>query len=175
MARLLLLFILVPIAELVLLIEIGRWAGLPATLALIVLTGALGAYLARRQGLAVLGEIRSETSAGRLPARQLVDGALILVAAAVLMTPGVLTDAFGFFCLFPPGRRLLREILARRFERAVRAGSVGVAIDLDLGADFGAGSAGPYARETRDVTPRPADSNDTLDRRLPKGKPDREA
>lgn len=158
MARLLALFILVPIAELILLVEIGRRVGLPATLALIVFTGALGAFLARRQGLAVLAEIRAEMAAGRLPAGQLVDGALILAAAAVLMTPGVLTDVFGFFCLIPPGRRRLRAFLARRFEHSIRSGSATVSIDptVDLGVDFGAGFGSRYPRVTRDVTPRPA-------------------
>ena len=158
MGRLLLLFILVPIAELALLIEIGKRVGLPATLALIVATGALGAYLARRQGLGVLAEIRSEMAAGRLPAGQLVDGALILTAGAVLMTPGVLTDAFGFFCLIPPGRRLLKRYLTRRFERAVKSGTVKMSVDL------GGGFAGPYRRETRDVTPRRVSPESISDR-----------
>ena len=149
MGRLLLLFIVVPIVELAILLEIGERVGLLATLALIALTGVLGAYLARRQGLGILSEIRSEMNEGRLPAGQLVDGALILVAGAVLMTPGVLTDAFGFFCLMPPGRRFLKRYLSRRFERAVESGSVKVSVG------FGGGFSGPYPRETRDVTPRP--------------------
>ena len=82
----------------------------------------------------------------------LVEGALILVAGAVLMTPGVLTDALGFFCLIPPGRRLLKRYLSRRFEKAVQSGTV------KMSADFGGGFPGPYPRETRDVTPRPAQS-----------------
>ena len=150
MSRLLLLFILVPIAELALLIEIGTHLGLPATLVLIASTGALGAYLARRQGLGVLAKIRSEIGEGRLPAGQLVDGALIIVAGAVLMTPGVLTDAFGFLCLFPPARRRLKSYLSRRFEHAVKSGKV------KMSADFGGAFQGPFPTETRDVTPRPA-------------------
>jgi UPF0716 protein FxsA len=157
MARLLLLFVLVPIAELALLIEIGNRIGLAATLALIVLTGVLGAGLARHQGLGVLAKIRSEMDQGRLPTGQLVDGALILVAGAVLMTPGVLTDALGFFCLIPPGRRLLKKVLSRRFESAVQSGGV------RMSADFGGGFPGSHPssgtqRETRDVTPRPVKS-----------------
>jgi len=163
--RLLLLFILVPIAELALLIEIGKRLGLPATLALIVVTGALGATLARRQGLSVLASIRSETEAGRLPAGQLVDGAIILVAGAVLMTPGVLTDAFGFFCLFPPGRKRLRKYLSRRFESAVQSGKVNMSADFrGFGGDFGGGFGTPYPRETRDVTPRPEKPESSPDR-----------
>lgn len=153
MGRLLLLFILVPIAELALLLEIGKHLGLVATLALIVSTGALGAFLARRQGLGVLAEIRSEMAAGRLPAGQLVDGALILLAGGVLMTPGILTDLFGFFCLLPPGRRRLKSYLRRRFERAVQTGTVTMSVD------FGGDVSAAYPRETRDVTPRSAETD----------------
>ena len=161
MGRLLLLFILVPVAELALLIELGKRIGLPATLALIVFTGALGAYLARRQGLGVLAKIRSEMAEGRLPTGQLVDGALILVAGAVLMTPGVLTDAFGFLCLFPPARRRLKSYLSRRFERAIQSGGVNMSVDF---GSVGSGFPRQYPTETRDVTPRPEG---------PKGLPDR--
>jgi UPF0716 protein FxsA len=156
--RLLLLFVLVPIAELALLSEIGKRVGLPATLALIVFTGVLGAYLARRQGLGVLAKIRSEMNEGRLPAGQLVDGVLILVAGAVLMTPGVLTDALGFFCLIPPGRRFLKSYLGRRFESAVKSGTVKMSVDL------GGGHPGPYPKETRDITPRQAKAGTLPDR-----------
>ena len=93
MGRLLLLFILVPAVELVLLIEIGSRIGTLATLALIVGTGALGAILARRQGLRTIRQIQRELEAGRLPTDSLMDGVLILVAAALLVTPGILTDA----------------------------------------------------------------------------------
>lgn len=149
MARLLLLFVLVPIAELALLIEIGRHVGLLPTLGLIVATGVLGTWLARRQGLGVLAQVRGEMAAGRLPAGALVDGALILVAGAVLMTPGVLTDAFGFFCLVPAGRRLLKRSIQRRLEAAVRRGRAAAAVRFG-----GAAGADPW-REVKNVTPDP--------------------
>lgn len=148
LGRLLLLFILVPVAELALLIELGKRMGLAATLGLIVGTGILGAWLARQQGLGVLSKIRLELDQGRLPTGHLVDGALILVAGAVLMTPGVLTDALGFFCLIPPGRRVLKDYLGRRFERAIQSGKI--TMTTDFGGPFGTA----YPRETRDVTPR---------------------
>ena len=148
MARLLLLFVLVPVAELALLVELGRRVGTPATIGLIVLTGVLGAWLARRQGLGVLRSVRAEMAGGRVPAGTLVDGALIVVAGAVLMTPGVLTDALGFFLLVPAGRRLIKSRLRRRFERAVERGDVVVTADL-----FGGGRA-YRGRTERDITPR---------------------
>ena len=142
---LLILFIGVPLVELALLIQLGKVVGLLPTLALIVLTGALGAALARRQGLAVIAQVRSETAEGRIPAGPIVDGVIILLAAAVLMTPGVLTDAAGFLCLVPAFRNWLKVRLRRRFERAVKRGDGAVTVD------FG---GGPFAsREVRDVTP----------------------
>jgi UPF0716 protein FxsA len=145
---LLILFIVVPVVELALLIQLGQVVGLPATLALIVFTGALGAFLARRQGLAVVGKVRAEMADGRIPAGPIVDGVIILLAAAVLMTPGVLTDLCGFLCLVPAFRRWLKGRLKRRFEGAVRRGETAVSVD------FGSGPVG--SREVRDVTPRDA-------------------
>jgi UPF0716 protein FxsA len=143
---LLLLFIVVPVVELALLIQIGQVVGTPATLALIVFTGALGAWLARRQGLGVLTRVRAEMAQGQIPAGPIVDGVIILLAAAVLMTPGVLTDLCGFLCLVPAFRGSLKGFLKRRLERAVKQGDVTVSVDPGVGP-FG-------SREVRDVTPR---------------------
>lgn len=103
--RLLLLFTTVPLVELALLLWIGRHLGVLPTVALILLTGVLGASLARIQGLAAWRRLQEALEAGRLPGRELVEGFLILLAGAVLLTPGVLTDAVGFLLLVPPARR----------------------------------------------------------------------
>jgi UPF0716 protein FxsA len=140
-----------------LLIEIGQRIGTPATLGLIVVTGVVGAALARRQGLSALARLQRDLAEGRLPAGPLVDGVLILMAGAVLLTPGVLTDAVGFLLLIPPCRRLVMRVLTRRFERAVRRGTVGVQ------AGFG-GPASPFERPMKNVTPGHADRrHDDLD------------
>ncbi len=131
MTRLLFLFVALPAAELALLIELGMRVGTGATLALIVATGIVGASLARRQGLSVLRVVQRETAAGRLPASTLVDGVIILLASALLVTPGVLTDAFGFLCLVPAFRRLVKRKLLRRLERAAREGRVQVHLSGD--------------------------------------------
>jgi UPF0716 protein FxsA len=120
MGRLLLLFILVPTVELVLLIEVGSRIGTLATLGLIAITGLIGASLARQQGLRVLRQVQEEIAQGRLPAGSLVDGLIILIAGALLITPGILTDAFGFLCLVPAFRGFVKRVLRRRFEQAVR-------------------------------------------------------
>ena len=153
MGRLLLLFIAVPVVELLLLIEIGQRVGTLATIGLIMGTGIVGASLARQQGISTLARLRKDLDDGRLPAEPIVDGVLILVAAAVLITPGVLTDLVGFLCLVPACRRLLRRYLKRRFERAVREGTVGVTVAFD-----GAGETSSRRPPMKNVTPRrPAD------------------
>jgi len=122
--KLLLLFILVPLVELSLLIEIGRLIGTLNTLTIVVCTGILGAFLARHEGLGVLYQIRTELASGRLPASQIVDGVIILLAGAVLITPGVLTDALGFLCLIPASRNVIKKMLWSWLERAVHDGGI---------------------------------------------------
>ena len=117
--RLLLLFTVIPLVELYLLVKIGTIVGVWPTVGLVVLTGILGAALARQQGLGVLKKLNDDLGSGRLPTDALIDGALILVAGAVLLTPGLITDAFGFFLLLPPGRAAVRKILASRFGHRV--------------------------------------------------------
>ena len=145
--RLLLLFLIVPIAELYLLIEIGWRIGTFSTLALIFFTALLGSALARRQGLGVVRRIQAEMAEGRLPASSMVDGVLILLAGAVLITPGILTDVAGFVILIPATRALIKAYLWKRIERAVQRGSARVHVD------FGeAGQASGYGQD-RGETP----------------------
>lgn len=120
--RLLALFILLPLAELALLIQVGQWIGVAWTIALVAGTGLLGATLARRQGLRAWIAIHRELAEGRMPASTLVDGLLILVGGIVLLTPGILTDLCGFALLVPFSRRALRRYFAGRLRRAVERG-----------------------------------------------------
>lgn len=130
MGRLLLLFILVPTVELVLLIEVGRRIGTLPTLGLIVVTGVVGATLARHEGLQVLRRIQAELAQGQLPAGSLVDGMIILIAGALLITPGILTDVFGFLCLVPGCRDIVKKVVRKRLERAVRQQQVHVSMHV---------------------------------------------
>ena len=118
--RLFLFFTLVPLAELVLLIELGRFLGLAPTLAVVLATGALGAWLTRRQGLRALASVRSDIEHGIVPAGALLDGALILAAGLLLITPGLLTDAAGFLLLVPRVRTAIRHTIRRAIERRLR-------------------------------------------------------
>ena len=133
MGRLLLLFVALPAIELALLIELGSRFGTLHTLALIVITGVVGAAVARGQGLSVVRQIQSEVAQGRLPAGSLVDGVMILIAGALLVTPGILTDAFGFLCLVPAFRSVAKRVLQQRLEKAVRQNRVHVSMNFDPG------------------------------------------
>ncbi len=114
MLRLLLLFTLVPLVELALLVWLADKTSWLFTLWLVIFTGVLGAWLARREGLRCWREIQERTARGELPTDSLLEGLMILVAGAVLVTPGVLTDLLGFALLIPPFRRAIRRWLAGR-------------------------------------------------------------
>ncbi len=126
LSRLLLLFIVVPAVELILLIQMGQWIGTLPTVGLIIVTGIIGAYLARQQGYQVLQRVQQETQSGQMPGGALLEGAMILVAGAVLMTPGVLTDALGFLLLIPPTRKLISDIVGRQIQRRIQNGQIRV-------------------------------------------------
>jgi UPF0716 protein FxsA len=129
--RLLLLFTMVPLVELLLLLELSRHVGFLPTFALVLFTGALGAWLTRSQGMAVFGRVRLEFVAGRLPTDALLDGMLVLIAGAVLLTPGLLTDIAGFSLLWPPGRQFIRQRVARWFRSKMELGKGVVVIESD--------------------------------------------
>lgn len=131
--KLVILLTVVPLLELYLLVKVTVWTNFAFTVALILLTGLAGAVLARMQGLMVLRKMQRELAAGKLPADSLMDGAMILVAAALLVTPGILTDACGFLLLIPWSRRLAKKLLKRWIERCIREGSVRVYKDMGFG------------------------------------------
>ena len=125
--RLLLLFTIVPIAELALLIWLGQQIGFWPTIALIAATALLGSYLAHREGLSALARFRKSLAAGDMPGDALTDGIIILGAGAFLLTPGVLTDVVGFLGLLPPSRALIKRAVMKRVKRGMRSGSIRVA------------------------------------------------
>lgn len=99
-----LVFLLVPVIEIVLFIEVGGVIGVWATIAIIFLTAAIGATVARAQGLSTLGELQSRLDAGADPREPMAHGALLLIAGLLLLTPGFMTDAIGFSLLIPAVR-----------------------------------------------------------------------
>lgn len=111
------LFIAIPLIELSLLLEIGQNIGVFPTIMVVILTGILGAYLTRRQGFQILFRIRNQFQQGQFPGNSLIEGVLILIGGLTLLTPGFVTDVFGFLCIIPPTRIFFRELIKREIER----------------------------------------------------------
>lgn len=122
--KLLVLFTIVPLTELALLIEVGQKIGLTNTIVLVILTGFLGAALARSQGFEIIQRIQSELSQGQLPADSLIHGAFILAGAILLLTPGIITDILGFTLLIPLTRSLLKAYLKKYFTEKINSGQI---------------------------------------------------
>jgi UPF0716 protein FxsA len=126
-----LVLLVVPVAELWVIVSAAEGLGVLPTIALLVLVSVLGAWLVKREGMGVLRRMTSATGRGEPPTDELVDGALVAVAGLLLLTPGFLTDALGLALLVPPVRRGVRRSLVARFRRRL------------LGDLAGVGGAGP--------------------------------
>jgi UPF0716 protein FxsA len=111
---LVLLFIVVPIAELAVIIQVGQVIGVWWTIAILVADSILGSVLMRAQGRAAWRRFNEAVGAARVPAREVLDGALVIFGGALLLTPGFITDILGLLLLIPPTRAIVRAILARR-------------------------------------------------------------
>ncbi len=140
--KLLILFIAVPLLELLVIIEIGARIGYFYTIALLILVSICGAALAKREGYRAVAQIQAEINNGRVPADALIDGALILTAAALLITPGYITDAAGLLLLLPPARRPVRAYARRRLQKAASTRSFQVWTNAPAQAGFGAAGGG---------------------------------
>jgi len=123
-----LLFVVVPALELYLLIQIGTVIGATNTFILILITGIIGSYMAKTQGLSTWRALNKRFASGQIPGKELADGAIILVAGALLLTPGVLTDIVGFLGLIPVTRSLLRSTVMSIFKR-IPTVSVGMRVE----------------------------------------------
>jgi UPF0716 protein FxsA len=115
MPILVLLFIVVPIAELYVIIQVGQAIGILPTIAILLLDSIVGSWLLRQQGRAAWRRFTSATTSGKVPARETIEGALVLLGGAFLLTPGFLSDALGLVLLLPPTRAIVVRVLARRF------------------------------------------------------------
>ncbi|MDF2177889.1 FxsA family protein [Aliiglaciecola sp. CAU 1673] len=120
-----LLFVLIPIAEIALLLEVGERIGGWETIGLILLTAFIGAALVRHQGMSTLFEARRRMDMGEVPGQQMAEGMLLLIAGVLLVTPGFVTDAFGFLLVLPVTRPLLaRALLSKMQLQVVQSASV---------------------------------------------------
>ncbi len=122
--RLILLFTIVPLLELWLLLRIGDWLGAGPTLGLVLGTGFVGAWLARREGVRAWNAVQQQLARGQVPGRELLDAVLVLLAGVVLITPGILTDAVGFTLMSRPGRNWVANRIRKRLEASVEAAQI---------------------------------------------------
>jgi UPF0716 protein FxsA len=124
MRRLFLLFAVVPVIELYVLIKIGGQVGAMNTVLLVIGTALLGALLVRHEGTRTLRQITQSLSQGIVPAEEMIDGLLIFAGGILLLTPGVVTDAFALWLLFPLTRTLFKRWLRKRFDQMIASGNV---------------------------------------------------
>ena len=158
---LLLVFLLVPLIEIALFVQLGSVLHLGWILGAVVATGILGVTLVRQQGLGVLAEVQGSLSALRDPTEPLANGALILFAGALLLTPGFFTDTVGFLLLVPA----LRAALIRRLRERIVLNAAGTAPPWPAAASRGPGAdTGPIDAEYREVAP-----DGDAERRRPSG------
>lgn len=130
------LFLVIPIIEIFFLIKVGEVIGAFPTIILVVLTAVIGAGLLRQQGLSTLARFQQNLSTGKIPAQEMVEGILLAVGGALLMTPGFVSDTMGFLCLLPFSRKLIAAGIIKRSSAKFAAGIPGV----------GGGSAGGFYR-----------------------------
>jgi UPF0716 protein FxsA len=132
--KLFLLFTLIPVVELALLVEVGGRIGVIPTIAIVLITGAVGAWLARDQGLRALRRLQQALQAAQFPGEQIIDGVVILAGGLLLLTPGFLTDIIGFCALIPGTRHLLKALVKRQVRGRMpdkRDGAVHVHYSVD--------------------------------------------
>ena len=122
--KLFLIFALVPVAELSVLIYVGSHIGTLNTITIILLTAVLGAYMVRLEGLGILYRVQTDLAKGIFPAEELINGAMILVAGALLLTPGFFTDIAGFLMVFPATRELLKPALKKYLKKRISGISI---------------------------------------------------
>jgi UPF0716 protein FxsA len=119
---LVLLFVLVPIAEIYVIIQVGQEIGALWTVLILIVDSLIGARLLGWQGRRTWGEFQAALAAGRIPHREILDGVLIIIGGAFLLTPGFLTDIVGLLLLIPPTRATFRRLLTRLMLRPSRLG-----------------------------------------------------
>ncbi len=121
--KLLMLFIIVPVTELYLLIEVGKRIGTLNTISIIIFTGILGAYLVKHQGFMILRKIQNDLNEGTIPEDSLIQGAIILTGGILLLTPGFATDIAGFIFLIPVSRNVVKKYLLKWLKGKIKEGN----------------------------------------------------
>ncbi len=122
--RLFILFTVIPIIEVYLLIKVGSLIGAVPTVALLLAISMVGAWLVKHQGFELMRRIQSELAQGRLPAAELLDGAMVLVGGVLLLTPGFFTDFLGLFFLIPATRAVIKQFVRLWLQRRLSRGTI---------------------------------------------------
>ena len=122
--KLLILFIIIPVTELYILIEVGKRIGSLTTIGIIIFTGILGAYLVKNQGFMILKKIQNDLDDGIMPGDSLIQGAIILAGGILLLTPGFVTDTVGFIFLIPVSRNVIKKYLLKWLKGKIEKGNV---------------------------------------------------
>ncbi|MEL7496273.1 MAG: FxsA family protein [Planctomycetota bacterium] len=156
LGRLILIFILVPLADLILLLWLAQYTGWEVSVALVIVSGIVGAYLARRASQSVTAKMRDKFSQGQFEPGLLTDGAMIFFAAGLLLTPGFITDVLGFTILIPPCREWYKKIIGGWLKHNFKVHVVSGSSD-----PFGGGPRSEQGSNTVDgeVVHRDGDSN----------------
>lgn len=124
--RLILLFTVTPIVELFLLLELSKITSVWTTIGIVLVTGIVGASLAKSQGKLIITKIRVELNEGRMPGDQLINGLCVLVGGALLLTPGIITDILGFSLVVPGTREIFKDIVKKMFSKKLQDGNIGI-------------------------------------------------
>lgn len=124
MRYLALLIIVIPAIDIGFLLLSGKTIGFLPTIALIILTGVVGAYLAKKEGLQTIKRAQEQLSYGQIPGESVLDGICILIGATLLVTPGFFTDLFGFLLLFPPSRKPFKFLMINALRKRIQNGNI---------------------------------------------------
>lgn len=160
---------LLALCELWLIIQVGGLIGVWPTIGLVLITGFIGVTLLRQQGFRLLGQLQQRLNRGEMPARELIEGVLLLIGGVLLLTPGFLTDSAGLFLLIPGSRRLLMGSLERRFQTQFVA-----SMDGTPPPSMGEGVFRPAEPEGPDAPSRPGRTSPRSGGRLLEGEFTRE-
>jgi UPF0716 protein FxsA len=151
------LFVITPLVELAILIKLGEMLGFTTTFSLVIITGAFGAWLANNQGLKVIGEFNKSMARAQMPTDPLIEGLLVVVGGAFLLTPGLITDVLGFSLVIPYSRKWLKGIIKARIQSKINISVSGAGP-----AGFYYTSSGHDFRKTENPN-HDKDDNDVID------------
>ncbi len=122
--KLFIIFALIPMIELALLIKLGAYIGTQYTILIVILTAVIGAYMVKLEGIGIMYRIQKNMNEGAFPGEELIDGMMVLVAGAVLLTPGFFTDILGFLMVIPVSRTFIKKIVVRYIKDKTSSGDI---------------------------------------------------